>query len=96
MIVLKSLPLEVLFVSTLLIVSLSLSQASATEIRRGSRTAISVGTVSTTQIQPQRSQIQNPEFQETEPTQILGQRIESGELPDGLSSGDWASILHSR
>ena len=37
---------------------------------------------------------QHPQLHNTEPNQMpgQGQRIESGEIPAGLSSSDWASI----
>ncbi len=43
------------------------------------------GALSTTQ--PQRPQLQN-----IEPIQVPDRRIEPGEVPDGLSNGDWATI----
>ena len=38
------------------------------------------------------TQSQHPQLQNIEPTQTPGQRVEPGEVPDGLSNGDWASI----
>ena len=43
--------------------------------------------VSASQIQQRHPQLQN-----IEPTQTPGRRVEPGEVPDGLSNGDWASI----
>ena len=38
------------------------------------------------------TQAQRPQLQNIGPTQALGWRVESGEVPNGLSNGDWTNI----
>ncbi len=38
------------------------------------------------------TQAQRPQLQNIEPTQTPGWRLESGEVPNGLSNGDWTNI----